>query len=93
MDLNKTLNNELFTWGDCVKVIDSAPTYYYPNQVGNVCGIRIIEDSKTSELFKECLGVYLYLIEFNDGKAIEIPGSFLKKNLNLSRKKNDRIYF
>jgi hypothetical protein len=67
------------TWGEDAKVIESAPQQYHPGEIGSVCGIRLITSSYTAEKFNKEIGTKLYLIEFEDGKAIEIPESFLIK--------------
>jgi hypothetical protein len=55
-----------YDWGQEVQVAATAPLNMHPGQAGSVCGMR---ESNASRL---------YLIEFSDGQAIEIPEDFLE---------------
>lgn len=50
-----------YEWGQEVKVADSTPEVMRPGQRGSVCGMR-----KNNS-------INLYLVEFSDGWATEIP--------------------
>ena len=65
MAASSILGNGLFTWGDSVRVSREAPPEYHPQQAGSVCGVR------------EAKGDILYLVEFKDGTAKEIPEKYL----------------
>ncbi len=54
-----------FEHGQDVYVMASAPKNFRPGTIGSVCGIRQFE------------GQNLYLLEFSDGEAIEIPENFI----------------
>ncbi|HRD56231.1 MAG TPA: hypothetical protein PLC42_07545 [Parachlamydiaceae bacterium] len=66
-----------FSWGDPVTIKQNAPKYYKPGFKGSICGIRIIDSPEVAEQFNAMIGSELYLIEFIDGEALEIPKSFL----------------
>jgi len=62
MVTNPPMNdNFCYDWGDTVRVITTAPNVMRPGQVCSVCGMRQHE------------GVNLYLVEFSDGEALEVP--------------------
>ncbi|HTV41719.1 MAG TPA: hypothetical protein VMF08_14145 [Candidatus Sulfotelmatobacter sp.] len=56
-----------FDWGQEVEVLPIAPAELNPKQRGSVCGVRQIESEN------------VYLVEFSDGVAVEIPEKFLKR--------------
>ena len=60
-----------FIWGDVVLIKDSAPLNFRPSFKGCVCGIQFNFDAS--------LQSELYLIEFGDGEALEIPEIHLLK--------------
>lgn len=55
-----------YDWGQAVCVITTAPDSMRPGEGGSVCGMR------------ETGGDRLYLVEFSDGKAVEIPEKFIE---------------
>ena len=70
-----------FVWGDTVRIIPAAPAEFRPGLLASVCGIRPApgagEQSASSSA--EVLDDQdLYLVEFGDGVALEIPGQFLE---------------
>lgn len=67
------------TWGDAVSVLSSAPSEYRPSNVGSVCGIYDLDTEDKARKYGGELGVIMYLVEFPDGKAVEIPDKFLIK--------------
>lgn len=78
MASNQILNDSL-TWGDAVQVKQSAPQQFHPGEIGGVCGIEIIKSTEKAEQFCQKIGSKLYLVEFENGEAIDIPESFLIK--------------
>ncbi len=72
--------NYSFEYGDTVQVKQSAPEQYKPGAIGAICGIRTITSLKISSMFKQNIGSKIYLIEFKNGDAIEIPECFLIKH-------------
>lgn len=69
---------DLPMWGDTVIVIENAPLCYKPNTHGSVCGIRTIETEETAQQFNSMIGETVYLVEFSNGEALEIPQQFLR---------------
>lgn len=65
------------TWGDTVRVKDEAPQQMRPGSLGSVCGMRVLEDPKAAEHTGWGVGTTLYLVEFSDGEALEIPAEFM----------------
>lgn len=69
------------TWGDTVLVAHNAPAEFHPRAGGSVCGMRDqpadLEGSEDESATKG----RLYLVEFSDGEAIEIPGKYLSKEI------------
>ena len=70
--------NEI-TWGDEVAVDASAPVKYRPSNVGSVCGIYKLDTEDKAKKYGGKLGTVMYLVEFSDSTAIEIPHTFLVK--------------
>lgn len=79
MVTDKSLNDS-FSWGDEVQIKSSAPLQFNPNAYGSVCGLRSIESESIANQFLQPIGTNLYLVEFSNGKAIEIPEIFLKRS-------------
>lgn len=71
--------NKLFNYGDTVEVKLNAPTQFYPKAIGSISGIRQIKTEATASHFQQPPKSYLYLVELNDGNAIEIPEIYLIK--------------
>lgn len=76
MASNKSLN-PTFNWGDSVIIKESAPKNYNPGYIGCICGMREIESTEEAKEFDVEISTKLYLIEFDDGNSIEIPGYFI----------------
>lgn len=69
------------TWGDTVTVAQDAPDRFQPGLQGSVCGMRDRPvDWEGSESESEA-SARLYLVEFSDGEAIEIPEQYLHKEI------------
>lgn len=65
------------TWGDAVSVIPSAPPKFRPSDSGSVCGIYALDSADKARKYGGNLGAVMYLVEFPDGDAIEIPDEYL----------------
>lgn len=65
------------TWGDTVLVSSNAPVDFRPGAQGSVSGFRDVKQDVERQDLDSSSGQRLYLVEFQDGTAIEIPGSFL----------------
>jgi len=55
-----------YDWGQEVYVDTTAPSNFRPGQLGSICGMREINEHA------------LYLVEFSDGEAIEIPENLME---------------
>ena len=55
-----------YDWGQAVRVITTAPVNMRPGKGGSVCGMRKLDDDR------------LYLVEFSDGEAVEIPENLIE---------------
>lgn len=67
-----------FKYGQTVMVRGIAPKTFRPGQTGSLCGERNIESEATAKAFIESLGTVLWLVEFSDGQAEEIPQHWLE---------------
>ncbi|WP_068468630.1 hypothetical protein [Candidatus Protochlamydia phocaeensis] len=76
MAADKLLNSK-FDYGDTVIIKQNAPLCYKPGCIGSICGIRVINSIEIAKRFNQNINSELYLIEFDNGQAIEIPKSFL----------------
>jgi len=76
MASDKILNSS-FNWGDPVMIKQTAPECYKPGSIGSICGIRTINSLDIAQQFNQAMNSELYLIEFSDGKSLEIPKAFL----------------
>ncbi len=74
----RVLGTGPFTWGDSVRVLAEAPSAYRPGSLGSVCGITVLKDEDRARALGEAVGVTLYLVEFVDGTAVEIPETWLE---------------
>jgi len=83
MATDKPIKN-LFTWGDSVTVLESAPQIYRPRAIGDIVGFRRVP---SMQMMKENDLIYIYSVEFGDGEAIEIPQHLLI----LTHSKNEHI--
>ena len=72
------VSDNKFSWGDSVKVTESAPSIFNPGTYGSVCGMRDVENEKIANDFFATVGEVLYLIEFSSGSAIEVPEKYLQ---------------
>lgn len=58
--------NYKYDWGQAVRVVMTAPENMRPGKEGSVCGMRMSGNER------------LYLIEFSDGEALEIPENLIE---------------
>lgn len=65
------------TWGDTVRVELGAPAVLRPGSLGEVVGIREVENSEQASQFSASVGSKIYLVEFGDGEAIELSQRWL----------------
>lgn len=70
---------EKLTWGDTVRVKESAPTTLRPGAFAAVCGMTDVESTVRAELLGVAIGTTVYLIEFSDGAAVETAGMWLER--------------
>ena len=70
MASNKIEEGQSFTWGNTVRVQANAPSEFRPGEIGEICSISSMPVAETKRL---------YLVEFADGLAIEVPGTYLEK--------------
>ena len=66
------------TWGDLVRVKEDAPASMRPGSVAEVVGIREIETHEQARQFGAAIGGKVYLIEFGNGDAVEVPASTIE---------------
>lgn len=67
-----------FTWGDSLRVKAGAQPERRPGSSATVVGIREIEAEETARKYGAPVGATLYLVEFQDGDAIEIPDAWVE---------------
>ena len=67
-----------FSWGDTVRVKAGAQPQKRPGEVAEVVGFREIENATQAKEFCAPLGSVLYLIEYGDGSATEIPEEWIE---------------
>ena len=70
------------TWGDTVRVAQDAPAEFHPGLGGSVCGMRDQPADLEGPEDESAADDRLYLVEFSDGEAIEIPGKYLSKEID-----------
>ena len=69
------------SWGDTVLVAQDAPAEFHPELRGSVCGMRDQSADLEGPEDESATKGRLYLVEFSDGEAIEIPGKYLSKEI------------
>ncbi|HEY5838765.1 MAG TPA: hypothetical protein VIT19_07000 [Pyrinomonadaceae bacterium] len=74
------MSNEI-TWGDAVIVRKNAPDEYRPGVRGSVCGVPDVLDGPNRTEAERPILARLYLVEFSDGEAVEIPEEYLLKEI------------
>lgn len=68
------------TWGDVVKVRELAPASMRPGASGDVVGVTEVNTACLATEFGVPLGGWVYLVEFGDGEAIEVPEGWLERD-------------
>ena len=66
------------TWGDTVRVSHQAPGPLRPGTLAEIVGIREIETRSQSDEFGSPIGTRVYLVEFGDGDAVEVPERWIE---------------
>jgi hypothetical protein len=66
-----------FSWGDTVQVRAEAGAAMRPGAIAGVVGIRVADDEAMARKFEVAIGCKLYLIEFGDGTAVEVPEAWI----------------
>lgn len=61
------------TWGDTVRIKLSAKPEQRPGVLASVCGLREIETEEQARQLGYPVGTRLYLVEYDDGEAVELP--------------------
>ncbi|MDQ3368024.1 MAG: hypothetical protein M3680_21575 [Myxococcota bacterium] len=67
------------TWGDTVRIKTDANVAMRPGSVAAVCGMRQVENELQAIEFNVPVGTTLFLVEFGDGVALEIPETFVSR--------------
>ena len=66
-------------YGDDVRIVAEAPERYFPGARASACGYRVIASERESNAVEEPVGTILWLVEFSDGIACEVPVQYLTK--------------
>ncbi len=66
------------TWGDTVRIKPGAPPVVRPGSLAEVVGIREIETPAQAKQFAATIGSKVYLVEFGDGQALEVPEAWIE---------------
>lgn len=66
------------SWGDTVRIKDSASPTMRPGSLAAVCGMREVETAEQAKQFGSAIGTTLYLVEFGDGSSLEIPEEYVE---------------
>jgi hypothetical protein len=69
------------TWGDTVRVKAAAPPLMRPGALAAVVGIREVETLEQARQFEAAIGSKVYLIEFGDGDALELPEAWIEAHV------------
>jgi hypothetical protein len=67
-----------FTWGSPVRVKANADEVFHPGELAEVVGISAVENAAQSAALGASIGTTIYLIEFADGSAIDVPEAWLE---------------
>lgn len=59
-----------FTWGTVVQIKKNAPNKLRPGEIGEICSMQEVARYTKS---------VIYLVEFGDGKTIEVPNDLLEE--------------
>jgi hypothetical protein len=66
------------TWGDTVRIRLNAKPEQRPGVLAAVCGLREVETEEQARQFGCPIGTTLYLVEYGDGTAIEVPADIVE---------------
>lgn len=66
------------TWGDTVRVRLGARISMRPGALAEIVGIRTVETAEQAAEFGASMDSKLYLVEFGDGEATEIPEKWIE---------------
>jgi hypothetical protein len=67
-----------FNWGDNAAIASDAPADARPGAEVSVCGMRTIETAQQAAAAGHPVGTILYVVEFGDGSALEVPEAWLR---------------
>ncbi len=70
-----------YDWGETVRVVLSAPLELRPGALAAVCGMRVnmsLDQHAAAQSTAIERSAILYLIEYCDGYAVEVPEEFLE---------------
>jgi hypothetical protein len=65
-------------WGDTVRINANAKPEHRPGVRAAVCGLREVETEDQAREFDCPIGTRLYLVEYGDGVAVEVPATFVE---------------
>jgi hypothetical protein len=66
------------TWGDTIRIRPSATPEQRPGALASVCGLRDVETEEQARQFGCPVGTTLYLLEYGDGVAVELPATVVE---------------
>ncbi|MCP1674014.1 hypothetical protein J2T57_001113 [Natronocella acetinitrilica] len=66
------------TWGDTVRIKLSAKPEQRPGVFASVCGLRQVETEVQAQQLGYPVGTTLYLVEYGDGVAVEVPSAIIE---------------
>lgn len=63
------------TWGDTVRIKLNATPEQRPGGFASVCGLRQVETEEQARQLGYPVGTTLFLVEYGDGVAMEVPSA------------------
>lgn len=66
------------TWGDTIRIKLTAKPEQRPGVLASVCGLREVENEEQARQFGCLVGTTLYLVEYGDGVAVELPSAIVE---------------
>lgn len=76
--LEYCMNEPQFTYGDMVRVKNSAPDRYFPGELFPIVGLSVIKNETMRDSYKSPIGANIYTVELPKGDAIVIPEQYLE---------------
>ncbi|MEO8197602.1 MAG: hypothetical protein ABI689_12880 [Thermoanaerobaculia bacterium] len=73
------MTEALLTWGDVVRVVESAPEQLQPGRTGSVYAIDTIESDEHGRELGLAVGATIVSVEFPDGSTITTTPDFLRR--------------